>query len=210
MKTSSAEQVRSLYESTAHDYAAMMDTEIDLPLYTSVLGSLKTKLDDTQGVLIDSSCGSGHMLWMYNSKFDASRPLLGVDLSPAMVKIAQTRLGANAEVHVGDMCRLDMVQDARAAAVICFFALHHLEPEGVQAALHEWRRVLVPGGQLLLATWEGDGAIDYGGESDVRALRYRDTELSAWVGSAGLVVTRCDVEPVEGLPMDAVYLEATR
>ena len=52
MKTSPEEQVRGLYESTAHDYAAMMDAEIDLPLYTSVLGKLKTKLDNTQGLLI--------------------------------------------------------------------------------------------------------------------------------------------------------------
>ena len=67
MKTSPEEQVRGLSESTAHDYAAMMDAEIDLPLYTSVLGKLKTKLDNTQGLLIDSSCGSGHMLWMYHT-----------------------------------------------------------------------------------------------------------------------------------------------
>jgi ubiquinone/menaquinone biosynthesis C-methylase UbiE len=209
MKTSPEEQVRGLYESTAHDYAAMMDAEIDLPLYTSVLGKLKTKLDNTQGLLIDSSCGSGHMLWMYHSKFDRSRPLLGVDLSPTMVKIARARLGASADVHVGDMCRLDMVKDATAAGVICFFALHHLDAEGVQAALQEWCRVLVPGGQLLVATWEGDGVIDYGGESEVVALRYRDTDLSAWVAGAGLTATRCDVQPVQGMPMDAVYLEAT-
>ncbi len=210
MKTSPKEQVKGLYESTAHDYAAMMDAEIDLPLYASVLGNLKTKLDNIQGLLVDSSCGSGHMLWMYHSKFDASRPLLGVDLSPTMVAIAQARLGTSADVHVGDMCKLDMVQDATAAGVICFFALHHLDAKGAQVALQEWRRVLVAGGQLLIATWEGDGVIDYGDESDVVALRYRDTDLSAWVADAGLTVTGCDVQPVEGIPMDAVYLEAVR
>ena len=150
------------------------------------------------------------MLSMYREKFERKRPLLGIDLSPSMVRIAQNRLGASAEIHLGDMRKLHMVEDDSAAAVISFFALHHLGPDEVQGALGEWQRVLVKGGQLLVAAWEGAGAIDYGDSSDVVALRYRETELSIWVRDAGLAVTRSVVEPVEGMEMDAVYLEATK
>lgn len=106
--------------------------------------------------------------------------------------------------HVRD---LDMVSTGSAAAVVSFFSVHHLEPEGLCAALSEWHRSLAPGGQVLIAAWEGAGVIDYGDASDVVALRYRSDELSAWTESAGLSVSRCVVEPVEGMPMDAVFLE---
>ncbi|HCV25309.1 MAG TPA: hypothetical protein DGN59_17765 [Candidatus Latescibacteria bacterium] len=85
------------------------------------------------------------MLSMYHEQFDAERPLVGVDLSPTMVRIAKDRLGGSAAVHVGDMRELSMMDDGSAAAVISFFALHHLEPQGVQAALTEWSRVLGEG-----------------------------------------------------------------
>lgn len=59
------------------------------------------------------------------------------------------------------MRELDMVDAGSAAAVVSFFSVHHLDPEGVCVALREWRRVLRSEGQLLIAAWEGVGAIDY-------------------------------------------------
>ena len=66
------------------------------------------------------------------------------------------------------------------------------------------------GGQLLIAAWEGEGAIDYGDQSDIVALRYNSGELTLCAEEVGFEVTRCVVEPVEGFPMDAVYLEGAR
>ena len=78
------------------------------------------------------------------------------------------------------------------------------------AALKEWHRVLQSGGQLVVAAWEGAGSIDYGDQSDVVALRYRKKELTAWATEAGFVVNRCIVDPVDGMAMDAVYLEGAK
>jgi ubiquinone/menaquinone biosynthesis C-methylase UbiE len=210
MKTSSTDHVKEMYEATADAYSVMMDSEIDLPLYTEVLSRLQANLVTTSGVLIDTSCGSGHMLSMYRHQFDSARPLMGLDLSPSMVKIASGRLGGAADILVGDMRDLGMVEDVSAAGVISFFSLHHLPPDDVRQALGEWCRVLAPGGQLLLAAWEGNGSIDYGEASDVVALRYRQSEMSSWVRDAGLDITRSTVEPVEGLEMDGLYIDATK
>jgi hypothetical protein len=103
-----------------------------------------------------------------------------------------------------------MVVSGSAAAVLNFFAVHHLDPDGVLKAMFEWRRVLCSGGQLLVAAWEGTGAIDYGDEADIVALRYTSTELASWAENAGFAVSRCVVEPVEDFPMDAVYLECVK
>jgi len=199
-----------MYDATADVYAEMMDQEIHLPIYSDQLGRLKDRIDGVSGCLLDTACGSGHMLSLYRDRFDAGRPLAGIDLSPRMVAIASERLGPGAAVVVGDMRDLSVMRSGSAAAVLNFFAIHHLDPQGVLLAAREWRRVLCEGGQLVVAAWEGSGPIDYGGQSDIVALRYTSTELASWFEEAGFAVQRCVVEPVEDFPMDAVYLECRR
>lgn len=196
-----------MYNATAESYAAMMDTEIELPVYADVLGRLRERIEGLPGALVDAACGSGHMLSLFRDRFDGSRPLIGVDLSPRMVEVAAARLGPSARVAVGDMRRLDSVESGAAAAVVCFFAIHHLDPDGARTAASEWHRVLCSGGQLVLAAWEGAGAIDYGEEADIVALRYTAAALVSVLEEAGFEVQRCVVEPVDGFPMDAVYVE---
>jgi ubiquinone/menaquinone biosynthesis C-methylase UbiE len=210
MKTSSDDEVRELYEGNADHYAKMMEREIEFPVYAALFERLSESIAEIDGALLDTSCGTGHMLARYHEHFDTTRPLIGVDLSPHMVAIARALLGARAELLLGDMCRLDGVDNSSAAAVLSYFALHHLSADDAQLALQEWHRVLRPGGTLAIATWEGEGAIDYGEDSDLVALRYTSDKVTRWAEEAGFRVTRCVVEPVEEFPMAAVYLDATK
>jgi len=210
MKTSPPEKVRELYEESADSYAEMMDAEIELPVYADILGRLVERIVDIPGPVIDTSCGSGHMLSRYRERYDSGRSLIGVDLSPRMVAISSERLGSSAQILHGDMRDLEGIESGSAAGVLSFFAIHHIGPEEVLAAFREWHRVLHSGGQLVVATWEGTGSIDYGEMSDVVALRYTEEEISDWAKKAGFVVDRCVVEPVEEIPMEAIYLEGTK
>jgi ubiquinone/menaquinone biosynthesis C-methylase UbiE len=209
MQPSSSAEVRDLYESSADSYADMMNSEIEQTLYTDTLGRLAERIADLSGALVDTSCGPGHMLQRYHELFDPDRSLIGIDLSPRMVELAKSRLGTAAVVSVADMRNLRGIGTASAAAVLSFFAIHHLEPDGVSAALGEWYRILRPEGQLMIATWEGSGPIDYGGASDVVAYRYSKDEITGWVREAGFEIDRCVVEVVEDMPMRAVYLDAS-
>ena len=210
MNTSPISEVRALYDESADAYASMMDAEIDLPVYADLLGRLAKRIDDLPGTVIDTSCGSGHMLSRYRQRYDPERLLLGIDLSSRMVAIASDKLGAGAKITNGDMRDLGAVESTSSAAVLSFFALHHLAPEEIPTTFREWHRILAPGGQLLLATWEGIGPIDYGQASDVVALRYSSDEITAWLRSADFTVDRCVVEPVEEIPMQAIYAEASK
>jgi ubiquinone/menaquinone biosynthesis C-methylase UbiE len=210
MRPSPTDEVRKMYEDTADWYAQMMDAEMDLPVYADVLGRLRDRIADTPGAVVDTACGSGHTLSIYHERYDQKHPLVGVDLSPRMVAIAEEKLGSSARVTIGDMRDLSSVGSGSSSAVLSYFALHHLDFEGVKLAFREWYRILTPGGQLVVATWEGRGAIDYGDESDIVALRYRNNELATWAQEAGFSITRCVVEPVEDFPMDAVYLEGVK
>ena len=210
-RASSAARVRQLYEDWADSYSEMMDSEINLPLYSDTLGRLAERIADIEGSVVDTSCGPGHMLSMFHERYDSNRLLIGIDLSPNMVAAADARLGRSAHIQTGDMRDSINVEPNSSSAVLSFFALHHLDRTEIPATLREWHRILYSGGQLVIATWEGEGVIDYGDDTDdVVAFKYTKDEIAAWTKEAGFVVDRCVVEPVEGMPMNALYLEGTK
>ena len=144
MKPSNIDEVRKMYDETADSYAQMMDSEIGLRIYADVLERLRDRIAKIPGRVVDTACGSGHMLSMYHGRYDQTHPLLGVDLSPRMVLIAQNKLGPNARVIVGDMRDLSSVASGSSSAVMNFFALHHLDAMDAKLALSECYRILRP------------------------------------------------------------------
>lgn len=149
------------------------------------------------------------MLLRYHERHDSNRALVGVDLSPRMAAISRDRLKDAADILVGDMRSLEGTASGTAAGLISFFALHHLGAQDIPAAFSEWKRVLTTSGRLALATWEGSGRIDYGDQSDLIAYRYNLEEVVAWAKNAGFENVIARVEKVDGLAMDAIYLNAS-
>jgi ubiquinone/menaquinone biosynthesis C-methylase UbiE len=87
-------------------------------MYADVLRRLQTRIANTPGTLIDTAFGPGHMLSMYQAQYDSQRALVGIDLPPSMVSLAQQRRGSRARVGFGDMRDLNEFQSGAAAAVI--------------------------------------------------------------------------------------------
>jgi len=128
-----------------------------------------------------------------------------------MVSLARKRLGADADLAVGDMRQMQDLPAGKAAAVLSYFALQHLDREEIVPTLRGWSRLLKPGGQLLVGAWEGEDRLDYGNQApvDLQAFGYPADDLKAWVEEAGFQVDRSHQESFEGLPLDGLYLEAT-
>ncbi|MDX2169356.1 MAG: class I SAM-dependent methyltransferase [Deltaproteobacteria bacterium] len=94
--------------------------------------------------LLDLGCGVGHLLhWL--ARHGAAAALHGTDLSLNSLRAA--RAGGVAGLCAGDAAALPY-RDASFDAVVCNGAAHHL-PD-LPAALRELRRVLRPGGRLVL------------------------------------------------------------
>lgn len=108
------------------------------------------------------------------------------------------------------MGELDHVLDNSCATVLGFFALHHVDLNKIFICFAEWRRVLKADEQLLIATWEGEGRIDYGGQTDVVALRTRADQVGEAASAAGFRIDRISVKAVVGMEMDAAYLAAIK
>ena len=104
--------------------------------------------------VLEVAIGTGLNLSFY----PADTTITGVDLSPAMLAIARQRatdLGMHVDLHTGDAQALSF-EDATFDTVVCALSLCTIPDPA--AAIGEMRRVLVPGGGLLLldhvgSTW---------------------------------------------------------
>ncbi|MYR61499.1 methyltransferase domain-containing protein, partial [Streptomyces sp. SID625] len=100
---------------------------------------------------------------------------------------------------VGSMDALDLA-DGSLAGVVSWYSLIHTPPRDVPAYVAEFRRVLAPGGQLLLGFFEAEGgpvtAFDH---KVTTAYRWPVDELARIAAGAGFTETgRMLREPLEG------------
>jgi ubiquinone/menaquinone biosynthesis C-methylase UbiE len=96
--------------------------------------------------MLDIGCGTGALLQMVQEKKKDAR-LFGVDLSEKMIQVAKAKLGEKADLRVSDSEKLPFPNGAF-DLVMCTFSFHHYPNPG--AVLSEVRRVLAPGGRLIL------------------------------------------------------------
>jgi ubiquinone/menaquinone biosynthesis C-methylase UbiE len=104
-----------------------------------------------RGRVLEVAVGTGRSLPYY----PAGAMVTGIELSPAMLAIARQRaadLGRDVDLREGDAEHLPFV-DASFDTVACALALCTIPSPA--AALGEMRRVLVPGGRLLLLDHTG-------------------------------------------------------
>ena len=95
------------------------------------------------GAVLDAGCGTGGLL---RRLAVLGRPLAGLDVNPAAAARAAAKSGALAAA--GDANRLPFADASFAALVSCDVLCHRaVEPA---RALAEFRRVLMPGGTLVL------------------------------------------------------------
>jgi len=96
--------------------------------------------------ILDVGCGTGAFLAHFAAQTDVL--LAGVDISPGMAACAAKRLGARADVRVGDSESLPW-RGETFDAVVCIASFHHY-PNPTQV-LREMHRVLRPTGRVYLA-----------------------------------------------------------
>lgn len=113
-------------------------------LHQLIFQTLEAELPDWRNkAILDAGCGTGAIL----QRLGNPSKNVGVDLAPEAIAFCRQRGLSNAQK--GDISALPFA-DASFDAVICSSVLYHEWVGDVAAAVREMRRVLRPGGLLLI------------------------------------------------------------
>jgi SAM-dependent methyltransferase len=178
---------RTSYDTVATSYADIVrDALTRDPYLRGTLAMFAGMVDG--GPVADMGCGPGHVTaHLRELGVDA----FGVDLSPGMVEVAR-RDHPGLRFDVGSMTDLDL-PDASLAGLLAWWSLIHVPDELVPAVFGQFRRVLRPGGPVLLGFHVGDESRlkteGYGGHPmKVRVYRRQPGQVAGWLRDAGFTV----------------------
>ncbi|GFE62018.1 metalloregulator ArsR/SmtB family transcription factor [Geobacter sp. AOG2] len=181
---------QEFFDRHAHQWDDLSGVLLPVPEYRqNLLGLVPSGV-----TVLEIGTGTGGLLSELGVR--AAR-VIGVDHSPAMLEEARRRLardGAHGiELRLGEMTHLPL-PDASAGCVVANMVLHHAPNPA--AVLAEVRRVLAPGGIVLLADLarhEREAAREQLAD---QWLGFEEAELTAWLLAEGFSESSC--ERVEG------------
>jgi SAM-dependent methyltransferase len=143
---------RTSYDALATDYAARFNDPVPIVWDRAVLAAFaEYVLNAGGGAVADVGCGPGRMTaHLHGLGLEVS----GIDLSPEMVAIAR-REHPGLRFEEGSMLALDL-PDGSLGGLVAWYSTIHVPLDLLPDVFAEFRRVLVPGGHLLLAFQVGD------------------------------------------------------
>ncbi|MFO0294184.1 MAG: ArsR/SmtB family transcription factor [Rhodospirillales bacterium] len=134
--------------------------------------------------LLDVGTGTGRILELYGSRGVDG---VGIDLSHDMLSVARANLAraglSNVYVRQGDMYRLPW-SDPSFDAVTFHQVLHFADEPA--AAIAEARRVLRPGGRMVIVDFAPHDVEMLRRDHAHRRLGFADDEVRGWLSEAGL------------------------
>lgn len=151
--------------------------------------------------ILDVGCGTGYFARMLSATVGADGAVVGIDASPEMIDhaISLTRSGANTSFDVASASALPF-PDSSFDVVVSSLTMHHLAPADQLPAIQEMRRVLRPGGTLLIAEFQapaGHGWKLLLGPTGLSSMGHAVPHVQGLVGTAGFAeIQRGGVPPV--------------
>ncbi|MEV5975755.1 class I SAM-dependent methyltransferase [Streptomyces sp. NPDC052114] len=143
------------YDAIATVYAGMARDDLSGPSPDrSMIASFADHVRaDGPGTVAELGCGPGPVTALLR---DLGLDAFGIDLSPVMIGLAREAY-PDLRFEVGSMDALDL-PDGGLSGVVSWYSVIHVPPAELPPYFAEFRRVLAPGGHLLLAFFESEGA----------------------------------------------------
>lgn len=186
--------VASAYDSIAVVYADFVrDSLAGLPLDRAMIAVFA---EHAQGKKVaELGCGPGYLTAHLR---ELGLDVFGVDLSPTMIDLARAAY-PDIRFEVGSMDALELA-DGELGGIVSWYSLIHTPPKDIPRYLAEFRRMLAPGGHVLLGFFESEGgALTPFDHKVTTAYRWPIDELAVLAREAGFTeIGRMLREPLEG------------
>lgn len=197
--------LQASYDRVADEYVRRIYDELQhKPLDRQLLDRFADAVRD-RGIACDMGCGPGQIARYLHER---GVRVCGVDLSVEIIERAQ-RLNPGIEFHQGSMLSLPFA-DGTWAGIAAFYSIIHMPRADVVAALGELRRVVQPGGHLLLTFHIGDTTLHldewWGQPVNVDFHSFRSEEMTSHLQAAGWA----EVEVIERDPYPEVEHQSRR
>jgi SAM-dependent methyltransferase len=181
------DSIRS-YDANASAYAQRYE-RVDL---TAIRGAFLDELGKRSGLVLDVGCGAGRDTSAF---LKSSRRVVGVDLSYGMLD--QARLKHPGLVLVRADFRQLPLTGGICGGVWSLASLVHLDYDGVETALREFMRVLMPGGVFFVSVPSGASSEWRADQSGGRRWfqYHRPDEFATLVEAAGFRVVSLEDVP---------------
>jgi ubiquinone/menaquinone biosynthesis C-methylase UbiE len=140
-------------------FPEMYEGTVVAPIFRPWVPTLfeKAQLSDGQSVL-DVACGTGIVSRMAKAKLGQSSRVVGVDLSPAMLTLAQS-IAPTVEFRTGNAQDLPLGADEAFDTLFCSQGMQFF-PDKAKAA-SEMKRALKPNGRMAMAAWSPADAVPF-------------------------------------------------
>jgi ubiquinone/menaquinone biosynthesis C-methylase UbiE len=176
------------YDRVAAEYARRIYGELaHKPLDRQLLERFADQVRG-KGPVCDLGCGPGQIARFLRDQGVVEA--FGLDLSPGMIEQAQ-QLNPDLQFRVGNMRSLPAEENSW-AGIAAFYSIIHIAREEVTGVLREWRRVLQPGGVVLLAFHVGDEVIHLDEWMDetvsIDFVFFRRDEMESYLTQAGFEI----------------------
>lgn len=199
---------RGSYDSDASGYAEKIRGLLDGRPYLRAALALFADLVHGAGggPVVDVGCGPGYVTRHLR---DAGVDAFGIDLSPEMIAIAR-RDFPGLRFDVGTMTDLDLADDS-VAGVVAFWSVIHVPDHAMPGVIEQFRRVLRPGGPLLVGFHVGDEAQHtsegYTGRPvNVDSYHRRPSKVEGWLRDAGFTIeAELVIRPDEDVPGAVIF-----
>jgi SAM-dependent methyltransferase len=175
------ESVREAYSSASERYIDLVDGSWQVDGEDAAF--IRRHLAGVRGSVLDLGCGPGHWTAHLHS---LGVQVSGVDLVPAFVEHARAH-HPGPEFRLGSMLELD-APDRSVAGILTWYSTIHLPPPAFDGALVELRRLLVPGGVLVVGFFDSDDTVAAFDHAVTTAYRWPLDVVVEHLAAAGLDV----------------------
>ncbi|GAB3434267.1 class I SAM-dependent methyltransferase [Actinophytocola sediminis] len=194
--TSFLADTRDSYDAIAAEYADQVGTRLaENPLDRALLTAFAELVP--AGTVADVGCGPGQISAFLD---ELGVDVVGIDLSPRMIELAR-RTYPGLRFEVGSMLGLDLA-DASQGGLLAYYSIIHLPLDRRREAFAEFRRVLVPGGYLMLAFQVGEDrgrhAEAFGKPVSLDWYRQQPDDIAELLHDTGFVLVSSTVRQPHG------------